>query len=344
MRLADLAERIGADLEGDGDIEIDGVAPIDGAEPGMVTFLANAKYRPALATTRASAVIVDRDETVAGTAALRCTNPYQAFVAALYEFDRRPRPAAGIHRTAVIDASADIGEGAYVGACAVIGAGVRIGRDARIYPNVTIYDGVVIGDRFTAHAGAVVREEVRLGDDVVLQPGAVVGADGFGFVPVGGGDPLPIPQIGSARLDDKVEIGANSTVDRAAVGETVVGSGAKLDNLVMVAHGCQVGEGSLLAAQTGIAGSTRLGKRVMTGGQVGIQGHIELGDDSSVAAGSGVVASVREGDTVAGYPAVGIGAWRRNMVLVRRLPELLRRLRKLERRVLEGPSAGRRDD
>jgi len=342
MRLADLAEKIGASLEGDGGIEIDGVAPVDRAGPGKVTFLANAKYRHALAKTAASAVIVGRGEAVDGPAVLRCDNPYRAFIAALYLFDRRPRPAAGIHPAAVIDASAEIGGGAYVGACAVIGADVRIGSEARIYPNVTLYAGVRVGDRFTAHAGAVVRENVCLGDDVVLQPGAVIGADGFGFVPLGQDARLPIPQIGTVRLHDKVEIGANSTVDRAAVGETSLGRGVKLDNLVMVAHGCRIGDGSLLAAQTGIAGSARLGKRVMTGGQVGVQGHIELGDDSAVAAGSGVVAEVAAAKTVAGYPAMPIGAWRRSTVLIRRLAELFQRIRKLEARLdREGPSRER---
>jgi len=343
MRLADLAAEIGASLEGDGEIEIDGVAPVDAAGPGKVTFLANAKYRAALAETTASAVIVDRSEPVAGPAVLRSDNPYLAFIAALSLFDDRPKPAPGIHPSAVIDPSAEIGAGAYIGPCAVIGAQVRIGCDARIYPNVTIYPGVVIGERFMAHAGAVVREGVQLGDDVVLQPGAVVGADGFGFIPMGVEPPLPIPQIGTTRLADKVEIGANSTVDRAAVGETVIGRGAKLDNLVMVAHGCRIGDGSLLAAQTGIAGSTKLGRRVMTGGQAGIQGHIELGDDSAVAAGSGVVAGVRAGSTVAGYPSVPISAWRRSAVLIRRLPEFFKRLRSLERR-LESASEARKPD
>jgi UDP-3-O-[3-hydroxymyristoyl] glucosamine N-acyltransferase len=234
-----------------------------------------------------------------------------------------PRPA--------IAASARIGEGAYVGPYAVVGEDVTIGRDARIHPHVTIYAGACIGDRFTAHAGAVVRECVEIGHDVVLQPGVVIGGDGFGYVPSPGRPAQPIPQTGTVVLGDGVEVGANTTVDRAAVGATRVGAGAKLDNLVMVAHGCRVGERSLLAAQTGLAGSTVLGNDVMTGGQVGFAGHCVVGDGVRIAAQSGVAGDVPRGATVAGSPAIDIALWRRAVTAFARLPELLKRLRALER-------------
>jgi UDP-3-O-[3-hydroxymyristoyl] glucosamine N-acyltransferase len=213
----------------------------------------------------------------------------------------------------------------------VIGDDVTIGRDARIHPHVTIYPQARIGDRFTAHAGAVVRECVVIGNDVTLQPGVVVGGDGFGYVPRAGRAAEAIPQIGTVRIADSVEIGANSTIDRAAVGATRLEEGVKLDNLVMVAHGCRVGARSLLAAQTGMAGSTIVGADVMTGGQVGFAGHCTVGDGVRIAAQSGIANDVPAGRTVAGTPAIDIAVWRRAVVAFARLPELLRRIRALER-------------
>lgn len=336
MRLTELAAKLHVEVEGDGDLEVTGLAPIDEAGPTDVTFLANPKYRPMLATSKAGAVIVSRDEVVGGRTVLRADVPYLSFVDAAEIFDSRPKPRPGIHPSCVIDPTAEIGEGAYLGACAVVGAHVRIGIDACIHPNVTIYDGATIGDRFTAHASSVVRESVVLGDDVVLQAGAVIGGDGFGYIPLGEKPPRPIPQIGTVHLADKVEIGSNATVDRAAVGVTVVGEGCKLDNLVMLAHGAKLGAGSLLAAQSGIAGSTRVGKRLMTGGQTGLNGHLEVGDDVKIAAGSKVLQSVESGKAVAGYPATDMGVWRRYAVQLSRLPELFRRVARLEKELEEG--------
>ena len=330
MRLGELATRLGLALDGDGEIEITSIAPIDEAGPGDLTFLANPKYRRQIAGSGASAVIIGPSEDAAGKAALRATDPYAAFVAALALFDRRPRPAPGIHPTAVIADSARIAEGASIGAYAVIGEDVVIGRGATVHPHVVIYPGVRIGERFTAHAGAVVRESVTIGDDVVLQPGAVVGADGFGFLPRGREVPVPIPQVGSVRLGDHVEIGANTTIDRATVGETRLGRGVKLDNLVMVGHGSRIGDGSMLAGQTGMAGSTHIGARVMSGGQAGFAGHLSVGDDCRIAAQAGVIGDVAAGATVAGMPAVELALWRRAAASLLRLPELLRRVRRLE--------------
>ncbi|MFQ5477348.1 MAG: UDP-3-O-(3-hydroxymyristoyl)glucosamine N-acyltransferase [Candidatus Binatia bacterium] len=335
MRLAELARRLEVELDGDGEIEITGLAPVDEASPGTLTFVTSPRYSRMLAGTRASAAIVGVDERVEGLSLLRAQDPYRCFVAALELFDKRPLPRPGVHPGAVVAASATLGKGAYVGPCAVIGEDAVIGRDARIHPQVTIYPGVRIGDRFTAHAGAVVREGVVIGDDVTLQPGAVVGADGFGFLPVAGGVPKPIPQAGGVVIASQVDVGANTTVDRAAVGNTSLGTGVKLDNLVMVAHGCRVGGSSMLAAQTGLAGSTLLGREVLAGGQVGTAGHVEIGDRVQLAARCGVTRDVAAGSVVGGVPAVEIGLWKRCLLLVTRLPELFRRLRELERR-LEG--------
>ncbi len=332
MKLSELASHLGGRVEGDGDVEIRAAAPIVDAGNGDVTFLANPKYKPLVAETSASAIIVRDGEEIGDTKAnvLRVGEPYGAFVRTLALFDDRPQPSAGIHDRAVVAESAEIGPGAYVGPCAVVGDNVRIGRDCRIFPNATIYEGVTIGDRFTAHAGSVVREGLILGDDVTLQPGAVLGADGFGFLPAGDAAPVAIPQIGRVKVGDNVDVGANTTVDRAAVGESVLGEGVKLDNLVMVAHGCRIGDGTMIAAQTGIAGSTSIGKRVIIGGQVGINGHIDVHDEAKAAGGSRIVGDVDQGATVAGFPAVEIGTWRRYTVLLKRLPELFRRLRALE--------------
>ncbi len=330
---------LGGSVEGDGDKEIDGVAPIDEAGPRDATFVANPKYVRFLKETQAGVVVVGPRDEARGRTVIRVANPHAAVPELLRLFDRRPRLPRGVHPTAVIARSAEIGPGAAIGPYVVIGENVRIGRDACLHPHVTIYAGARIGDRFTAHAGAVVRECVQIGDDVVLQPGAVVGGDGFGYLPRGAEPPQAIPQIGTVELGDQVELGANTTVDRAAVGATRIGRGSKLDNLVMVAHGCQIGERVLLAAQVGLAGSTRLGSGVMAGGQAGFAGHLRVGDGVQVAAQSGVADDVEAGKVVAGSPAVDIGVWRRYSVLLKRLPELARRVAKLERLLGENERA-----
>jgi len=340
MRLDDLARTIDAIVEGDGSIEIAGAAPLESAGERDITFLSNPRYRPLLAQTRAAAVVLAPGEDARGRPALRAPDPYGAFARVLAVFDPRPRTTAAIHETAVLHPSARIGADAYIGAYAVIGEGVTIGREARIHPHVTIYPNVTIGDRFTAHAGSVVRECVTIGDDVVLQAGVVIGGDGFGYIPRPGGRPEPIPQIGSVVLEDFVEVGSNTTVDRAAVGATRVESGAKLDNLVMVAHGCRIGPNSLLAAQTGLAGSTIVGAGVMTGGQVGFAGHCEIGDGVRIAAQSGVHGDVAANATIGGTPALDIALWRRCVVALSRLPELFRRVRELERVAERRPTKG----
>jgi UDP-3-O-[3-hydroxymyristoyl] glucosamine N-acyltransferase len=338
MRLGTIARDLGLDLEGDADVEIRGLAPIDEAETGHLSFVADPRYKSLLRTTRASAVILMPGEDGHGRAVLRAREPYSAFVRALALFDRRPRPAAGIHPNAAVSPGAQLGVRASVGAFAVVGDGAILGDDAVLHPHVVIYPGAKIGHRFTAHAGSVVREDVTIGDDVVLQPGAVVGGDGFGFLPRGREVPLPIPQIGGVSLGDHVEIGANSTVDRATIGDTRLGRGVKLDNLVMVGHGSRIGAGSMLAGQAGMAGSTRLGERVMAGGQAGFAGHLSVGDDVRIAARAGIVSDVGSGVTVGGFPAVDVALWRRAAAALLRLPDLFRRVRRLEQAVGRDPA------
>ena len=329
MQLAELAKLLNCELRGDGRIEIDRAAPIEGAEPGDITFVSNPRYLRFLSDTRASAVILSPDAPDAPIASLRTADPYLAFAKAVEHFHRPLAFAPGIHPTAQVAATAQVGPRAAVGAYAVIGDNVRIGADARIAAHVVIYPEVVIGDRFLAHAHVTVRERVRIGSDVVLHSGAVIGSDGFGYVPEDDGI-RRLLQAGDVMIEDEVEVGANTTVDRAMIGSTILRRGVKLDNLVMVAHGCEIGEHSMLAAQVGLAGGTRIGKWVRMGGQVGSAGHLTIGDGAQIAAQSGLSKSVPAGAIVSGSPALEIGLWRRVCAARHRLPELIHRVRRIE--------------
>jgi UDP-3-O-[3-hydroxymyristoyl] glucosamine N-acyltransferase len=329
MQLAELAKLLGCELRGDGSLEITRAAPIESAGPGDVTFVANRRYMRFLDGLTASAVILPADASTVAIASLRAADPYLAFAKAVELFYRPLQSPAGIHPTAVIAPTASIGARAAIGAYSVVGDAVRIGADARIAAHVVIYPEVVIGDRFVAHAQVTVRERVRIGSDVVLHSGAVIGSDGFGYVPAEGGI-RRLLQAGDVVIEDEVEVGANTTVDRAMVGSTVLRRGVKLDNLVMVAHGCSIGEHSMLAAQAGLSGSTRLGNWVRVGGQVGSAGHLSVGDGAQIAAQSGLTNSVSAGAIVGGSPAVDVALWRRMMAAATRLPELLRRVRRIE--------------
>ena len=342
MKLGELAQRIGCELEGNPSIEITGPAPIDEAGPGQVTFVANERYRSKLGGLRAAAVVVGPGVAVQGAAILRSPQPYLAFVRVLEIFHQPSRLEPGIHASASIAPSAKIGARAAIGPYAVIGEDVVIGAEARIDAHVVIYPRVTIGDRFTAHAGAVIREGVTIGNDVKLQSGTVIGGEGFGYLPAGDGQVIAIPQMGTVVLEDGVEIGANTTIDRATVGTTRIRRGAKIDNLVMVAHGCDVGESAFLAAQVGLSGSSRIGTGAQLGGQVGIAGHLTVGAGARIAAQSGVPNDVEPGAVIGGYPAVEIRTWRRTVAALLRLPNLLRRVRAIERHL--GVSANERPD
>lgn len=331
MRLAELAERLGCELRGDAEVEIVGIAPIESAGPGELTFVANPRYTRHLATTKASAVILPTGAPAIALPTLRTADPYFAFARAIECFFQPLRPPSGIHKTALIARSARIGAGASIGEYCVIGEGVTIGAGATLWPHVVVYPDVVIGDRFVAHSHVTIRERVRIGDDVILHAGVVLGSDGFGYVLGPSGGAYKIPQSGDVVIEDGVEVGANTTIDRAAVGSTIVRRNVKLDNLVMIAHGCEIGEGSMLAAQVGLSGSTRVGRGVQMGGQAGSAGHLEVGDGARVAAQSGLTNSVAPGSTVSGLPAIDMTLWRRVAAAWVRLPDLLRRVRRIEK-------------
>lgn len=331
MKLADIAQQLDCEVRGNREVVITGVSSLDQAGPEELTFVANKKYFAKLSQTRAAAVILSREDPEVGIPSLRTKNPYLAFAQALELFYPPYTPPDGIHPTAVISPTAQIGSSASIGPYVVIGDDVVIGDRARIFAHVVIYPKVRIGHAFTAHAGVVIREGTQIGDRVILQSGIVVGGDGFGYVPLPNEPAYKIPQVGTVILENDVEIGANTTIDRATVGTTVIRRGAKIDNLVMIAHGCEVGEDSFLAAQVGLAGSTRLETRVQMGGQVGTAGHLTVGRNTMVAAQSGIPNDVPANSVVGGYPAVGILAWRRYAAALPKLPAILRRLRRVER-------------
>jgi UDP-3-O-[3-hydroxymyristoyl] glucosamine N-acyltransferase len=328
MKLSEIASRLGARLEnGSPDTEISGVAGIEEAGEHQLTFVANRRYAGAARTTRASAVIVSQDFPAGATAVLRSKNPYLAFARALEFFYQPPEYAPGIHPTAVVHSSAKIGAGAHIGPYVVIDEDVVIGDRAVILAHVVIYRGARIGKNFFAHAHAVVREHCRLGDSVLLQNGAIVGADGFGFAKDDGGKWHKIVQSGPAVLENNVEVQANACIDRASIGETHVAAGAKIDNLVQVGHGSSVGENTLLCAQVGLAGSTEVGNDVILAGQVGVAGHCKIGDGAIATAQSGIPNDVPANAVVSGYPAIDNKLWLRCVAVFNRLPEIARVLR-----------------
>lgn len=332
MRLSEIAQKIGAKLEGD-DVDITGIAPIGEAGPTHLTFLANPIYTPQVKTTRAAAIILSPDFGPCPRPSLRHPNPYLALAHALALFYQPPTPAPGVHPTAVIHPSVQLGAGVSIGAHTVIERDSIIGDRVIIYPNCTIYQGVVIGSDSIIHANCSIREYCTLGQRVVLQNGVCIGSDGFGFAQQPDGSWYKIAQSGRVVIEDDVEIGANTTIDRAAMGETRVKAGVKIDNLVQVGHGCLIGEHSLLCAQVGLAGSTRIGPRVQLAGQVGVAGHLTIGEGAVATAQSGIHQSVPPKQTVSGYPAIENLQWLKASALFRRLPQMARHLRRLEQRL-----------
>ncbi len=335
--LAELAARVGGEVEGDGQVRIDGVAPLEEAGPSQLSFFSNKKYRRAFEASRAGAVIVEPGAAAPpGRTLLRATNAYLAFarVSTLFHPPREPlpevSPLAAIHPTARVHPSAQVmplasvGPGAQVGARTILFPGVQVGEDARVGEDCVVYQNVVI------------RERCVVGDRVILQPGCVLGSDGFGFAfdPEGEGQGprhYKVPQIGNVVVEDDVEIGANTCVDRATLGTTRVGRGAKIDNLVQIAHNVQIGPLSLLMSQVGIAGSTKLGMGVIAAGQVGIVGHLEIGAGARIAAQAGIMKDIEAGETVSGSPSVPHQRWLKSVAALEQLPELRKEVRELRK-------------
>jgi UDP-3-O-[3-hydroxymyristoyl] glucosamine N-acyltransferase len=333
MKLGELAAELGAELRGNAELEITGVRGIEEAGPGEVTFVANPRYAGLARTTRAAAILVEPGFQDLNTPTLRIKNPYLAFSRALALFYKPVAYTPGIHPTAVVDPTAVIGDGAHIGACVVVGANVRLGPHATLLPHVVIYPGVQVGSHLFAHAHAVIRENCILGDHVTLENGAIVGSDGFGFAKNESGQWEKIPQSGPVKLGDRVDVQANACIDRATVGSTVIGSGSKIDNLVQVGHGSKVGENTLICAQTGLAGSSVVGNNVILAGQTGIAGHCTVGDGVILTAQSAVSHDIPPGKMISGSPGFDNRVWLRAVSIFQRLPELLKRLDRLEKRV-----------
>lgn len=333
MNLGELATRLGAELRGDAQVQVTGVKGLEVAGPTDVSFVANPRYAALVRTTQAAAVLVEPEFPEISTATLRIKNPYYAFARALGLFYQPPVYASGIHPTAVIDPTAEIAEECHVGAYVVIGPGVKVGPNSTLLSHVVLYPGVQVGNHFFAHAHAVVREGCVLGDYVTLENGVIIGADGFGFAKNEAGQWEKIPQSGPVHLGDRVDVQANACVDRATVGVTEIGAGTKIDNLVQVGHGSRVGENTLLCAQVGLAGSSAVGNNVILAGQAGVAGHCTLGDGVILTAQSGVSHDVPAGKMLSGSPAFENRTWLRAVTIFQRLPELLKRLDRLEKRL-----------
>lgn len=341
MRLSELAELTGARVEGaTDDVEITGAAGLDEAIEGHVTFLANPRYTPRVNTTRASAIYLSEEaQTERQIAILRVKDPYLAYTRALRVFYPEPELEAFIHPSAVIHPTARIATGVAIGACAVIGRNVTIAEGVWIHPNVTIYDDVSVGKSSVIHSGVALRERTVVGERVIIHNNSVIGCDGFGYAKDEQKRWLKIPQAGRVVIEDDVEIGAATTIDRASVGESRIGRGSKLDNLVQIGHSCTVGEDTLLCAQVGLAGSSHIGNRVILAGQAGVAGHLTIGDDVVLTAKSATSHDIPAGKVISGIPAFDNKDWLRSTAAFRRLGEMQRTLRELQRRLKSADSA-----
>jgi UDP-3-O-[3-hydroxymyristoyl] glucosamine N-acyltransferase len=332
--LKELAKLVGGDVVGDADLEIRRVAAIDDAQEGDITFVANPKYLPKLRETKASAVIVSPNLEAPGLSLIVCSNPYLAFAKILTFLQvRRPEPK-GIMAGAFVHPRALLAEGVTVYPGCVVGENAKVGEETILYPGVVLYENVTIGEKCTLHAGVVVREGCRVGNRVILQPSAVIGSDGFGFAP-DGSHYYKIPQVGIVTIEDDVEIGAATCIDRAALGVTRIKRGAKIDNLVQIGHNVVVGEDTILVSQVGIAGSTEIGNHCTLGGQVGVAGHIRIGDNVMIGARGGVTKSVAGNQVLSGVPVMPHKEWLKASVGFAKLPEIRKEISRMKRQIEE---------
>lgn len=332
-----IAQSLGGTVEGDENVEVGSFAKIEEAGPGDLTFLANPKYSHFIYSTDASVVLVRKDFVAEGNVKatlIRVDDPYSCLATLLDMAAKAMRPVPeGIEEPSFVADGVDLPEGVYVGAFAYIGKDVKLGRNVKVYPQAYIGHGCTIGDDTVIYPGAKIYPGCKVGARCVLHSGVVLGADGFGFAPDANGVYHKIQQIGIAELGDDVELGANTTVDRATMGRTYVDHGVKLDNLIQIAHNVEVGHDTVMAAQVGVAGSTKIGARCVIGGQTGFAGHIHVGDGTTIGAQSGIPNSVAPGSRLMGYPAVPAGEFARNTVYIKRLSELYKEVDSLRKAV-----------
>jgi len=346
IRLGDLAQRLALQLQGDPDCELDSVGVLQDARPGQLSFLANPKYRRHLATTGASAVIVsEADLPHCPGNALISANPYLSYARAAALLHPPYRPAPGVSTAAVVDPSANVDARAHVAPGCVIEAGARIAAGAIVGPNCVVGRNCHVGEDTRLVASVTLCADSRVGSGCVLHPGVVIGADGFGLAPDGQGHWERVPQLGRVVIGDNVDIGANTTVDRGTIGDTVIHDGAKLDNLIQIAHNVEIGEGAAIAGCTGISGSSKVGRHCTLAGGVGLVGHIELADNVHVTGFSMVTRSITEpGVYAGGIPAISHAEWGRNFARIRKLDEMARKIRELERRLARLAGPDQQDD
>lgn len=330
--LKELAEYLGGTVRGDESCRVNGLAPLESAGSDKVTFLANPKYASKVAETGAGAVLMSPGSEAYGRNVIEVANPYLAFAKLLTLFYVQPHTPRGVMPEACIGIGVSLGEDISIYPGAIVGDHVTLGDRCVIHPGAVIYAGVTIGDDTTVHANVVIRERCRIGNRCVIQPGAVVGSDGFGYAP-DGNSYYPIPQIGIVVLEDDVEIGANTCIDRAALEATLIRRGTKLDNLVQVAHNCQIGEDCMIVSQVGISGSTKIGNHVTLAGQVGVAGHLSIGNNVIVGAQSGVPGSLPDNAGYSGTPALPHKEWLKSMAVVASLPNLKKSVSALEKRI-----------
>ncbi|RYY54915.1 MAG: UDP-3-O-(3-hydroxymyristoyl)glucosamine N-acyltransferase [Chitinophagaceae bacterium] len=325
---------INGKLEGDASASVNSFGKIEEAGPGQLTFLANLKYEDYLYTTRASVIIIPEDfqpKQPLGATLIRVKDAYTAFATLLAKYQEiQQQQLKGVQQPSYVAATATYGENVYIGAFAYLGENVKIGNNSKIFPHTYIGDNVTIGDNTVVNAGVKIYHNCQLGNHVTVHAGTVIGSDGFGFAPQPDGTFKKVPQIGNVVVEDHVEIGSNSTIDRATIGSTIIRSGAKLDNLIQIAHNVEIGSNSVIAAQAGVSGSTKIGKHVMIGGQVGIVGHLQIGNGVKINAQSGVTKSLEDGKAVTGSPAFDYTSSLRSQAVSRRLPELEKKIKELE--------------
>lgn len=329
-----IAEILEGDIVGNPDVEVSKLSKIEEGEKGSLTFLSNSKYNPYLYTTKASITIVDKSfvaEKKIATTLIKVDDAYAAFSKLLEFYNEVKNNKSGREEPHYISQSARIGKNEYIGAFAYLGNDVVIGDNVKIYPNSFIGDNVIIGDNCTIFAGAKICSETQIGANCVINTGAIIGSEGFGFAPNKAGTYNKIPQTGNVIIEDNVEIGAATTIDRATLGATIIRKGVKLDNQIQIGHNVEIGENTVIAAQTGISGSAKIGRNCMIGGQVGFAGHITVGDNVKIGAQSGVTKSVKENQVINGTPAFGISDFNKSYVYFKNLPKMASTLNKIER-------------
>lgn len=323
------------EVQGDPEITVHTLAKIEEGKAGSLTFLANPKYIPHLYTTKASITIVNKDfspEKEFTTTLIKVEDAYQSFTKLLTYYDQVKNDKSGIEQPVYVDESSSYGENVYLGAFTYIGKNVTIGKNAKIYPNVYISDNVTIGDNVSLFSGAKICSDSIIGNNCVIHTGVIIGSDGFGFSPNTDGTFTKIPQIGNVILEDNVDVGAGTTIDRATMGSTIIKKGVKLDNQIQIAHNVEIGENTVIAAQTGIAGSTKIGKNCMIGGQVGIVGHISIGDNVRIQAQSGIGKNIKDNEVLQGSPAMNYGDFNKSYVHFKNLPKIVKGINNIEKK------------